>query len=838
MTNRSNPLRYSAAVVDADGHSIGTCFQVRPALFVTSAHVVRPSGKTALEGLTIVPLVGGASLAATVGKVDQLNDLAELHATGELESSAPGFVATDSNHPGDRMAVTGFGEIADARTHEYASTAGTWDGPGSVDSIRVGEMTAPGLVRGMSGAAVVHPATGLVAGIVRSRYIAADHYLTNRVWVARTEALAELIPGIELEASYDRSKPTWARSLPTARGFVGRQSSLARLNAMSSAGRSRLAVQALGGQGKTALLEAFAHDLRTRSPDTRILWPRTDPSTPSFEQFVDDLLDLLEQQFARRLQVDAKCRLLADLAGTEPTYLVVDNWEKFDGDRNFVELLADLSRSVSVVVATRRDPNASKLSQQLGFMMQVVNLHDEDPVDLEFFKGMVALYGAGHDIDLSRADQASLLQLTSGNALALQWIIAELVAGRTPSSLLRGLNSSGSQLMQRIFSRIWQRLSRKERLVLVALLEFETPPRRELLASVAGVPQGAVELLVRTLEDNSLVRYSPDAGRISAHPLTLEYVRERARMMAWSRRAVKARFETAVFRLCREYGGDDWRWNHFDLLDAELSNVWKLVQLKSAQGRSDELVELRNLLTLFLSIRGHWDRRLELSSAAIEAAPTPAIKARILVYDVCYVFLKRGDIERARRAAEEASSLLSGGKDQLDLANVKRHLGRIEHELGNWEAAEALYSASRELYVTADPEYGAFLDWDLGDLATSRGDFDAALRLFESAYTSSAELDGKSRAVHAMAAGSLGQIALESHDFEKAQRYLEEEHQISFAIGRADEMALSSRRLGTLWLAVGENQVGEELLSTALGIFRQLGDLVQAAQCEAQLAHL
>jgi len=289
---------------------------------------------------------------------------------------------------------------------------------------------------------------------------------------------------------------------------------------------------------------------------------------------------------------------------------------------------------------------------------------------------------------------------------------------------------------------------------------------------------------------------------------------------------------------CRRYGGDDWRWGHFDLLDAELPNIWKLIEVTRRQGRDRELVELRNLLTLFLSIRGHWDRRVELATAAAAAAASPQTKARIHIYDLCYVHLKRGEIDAARVEAMTALRLLSNRADDADLANVKRHLGRIAQESGQFEEAAQLYRESRVLYVQSDEEYGAFLDWDLGDLAAAGGNKVLAATYFESAYFASKGRSGKSEAVHAMAARSLGETALEDDDLVRAQELLEEAHQISFAVGRADEMALSSLGLGSLWATVGEREVAIGLVTGAMMLFRQLGDRPRVDECEVLLRAL
>jgi hypothetical protein len=150
------------------------------------------------DAVSVAPLADGADRPATVHSVDEARDAAVLVCDVPLEGSAGGLVATDSVVPGTDVAISGVAQIDDEKALRYGSTSGHWQGSAlREDGVALGQLTAPGLVKGMSGAPVCRVGDNGVLGMVSARYNSADQWLRNWVWVIRTEDLRPMMAGVQ-----------------------------------------------------------------------------------------------------------------------------------------------------------------------------------------------------------------------------------------------------------------------------------------------------------------------------------------------------------------------------------------------------------------------------------------------------------------------------------------------------------------------------------------------------------------------------------------------------------------------------------------------------------------
>jgi hypothetical protein len=200
MTRPAEIPGYLGRVLDSSGGGVGTC-QVAPGVLVTAWHVVdglgvgEPGGKVLINQLGTDPSAGGAA-PARVRAVDAVRDLAVLVCDRPLDEYVVGLVESDSVAAGTGVAVSGVAHVP-GEDFRCTSATGSWEGPAMrADQVAMGQVKASGVARGMSGAPVRRAADGRVAGVVSGRYNAGDVWLQHSVWVARSEDLAVLVPGV------------------------------------------------------------------------------------------------------------------------------------------------------------------------------------------------------------------------------------------------------------------------------------------------------------------------------------------------------------------------------------------------------------------------------------------------------------------------------------------------------------------------------------------------------------------------------------------------------------------------------------------------------------------
>ncbi|MFF0819218.1 serine protease [Micromonospora haikouensis] len=194
-------------VLNQDGVSVGTCFQVHPGVLVTAFHVLQQAlaidPDLELEVGRVVyfsSLDGPDSLhfPAQVFAVDKRADLAVLKAENALSGSISHLMRSDIPQPGDEFQLVGFGTLRESYFDaEYMrlSARGRWNGvERQGDGFLIASGDAPGTAKGMSGCPVIRGVDNAVIGVLSGRYNSVDGWSHGRVWISRVESLLPLIP--------------------------------------------------------------------------------------------------------------------------------------------------------------------------------------------------------------------------------------------------------------------------------------------------------------------------------------------------------------------------------------------------------------------------------------------------------------------------------------------------------------------------------------------------------------------------------------------------------------------------------------------------------------------
>lgn len=121
---------YLGRVLDEDGESAGTCFQVAAGVLVTAWHVLDEIGAAHRDAAVAVdPLAGGDGLGAAVARVDPVYDLAVLVSGTGLPAVAGALTATDALALRTAVTATGHAVPDDpGHTYRFLNAPGEWVG--------------------------------------------------------------------------------------------------------------------------------------------------------------------------------------------------------------------------------------------------------------------------------------------------------------------------------------------------------------------------------------------------------------------------------------------------------------------------------------------------------------------------------------------------------------------------------------------------------------------------------------------------------------------------------------------------------------------------------------
>lgn len=566
---------YIGRILDANASPTGTCFQVMPGVLVTALHVLKDLGVVEVgPQVAVDPLRGGKALGARVTRIDGKHDLAVLIADRPLPTTAGRLAETDGVPLATKVAVTGYAQVDDASGHTYRflEAIGEWAGGTTRDgSIRLGCMISNRILPGMSGAPVVDNDDAII-GVVSGRYNSADGWLSDNVWVVRTEDLSPLLTGLadvatrlqsltgvssDIHQQGDEtsrppqnfaSKPAirWVHGGIPADHFAGRLNELARLvHWVQDSDVNVIGVTAWGGAGKTALVTELIqrHDaLTTRTFHGLFAWSFYED--PVVEHWARNFLSWASTTFDLSPQASPLPVQVLEILKEVPVLLVLDGLEVIQespSHHEFGRLLDGALRAVLVGICLMETSSLAILTSRFPF------------ADLEHFDGASArmlevppltppdgaqLLKEGGASWLSTQQRLELVALVDGHALAVS-VLAALLRARIPTPDLEDLISelrTASRTdvrVAKVLNFYASRLDEADRALISIVSLFQQPVEAPAILSL-----GAHDYL-----DHALANWSPadveiacrqrlaglvtwhSEGLVSAHPLVRDVFR-------------------------------------------------------------------------------------------------------------------------------------------------------------------------------------------------------------------------------------------------------------------------------------------------------------------------
>lgn len=300
-----------------------------------------------------------------------------------------------------------------------------------------------------------------------------------------------------------------------------------------------VAIEGLGGLGKTSLADALARELAGDIHFREIAWVsarrRLFQLSGEIEkldhlpnltltELVDRCIDQFELAGLRR-QADAeKLAGLKDFIKAQPCLIIVDNLESAADYHSFVSRLMAMVNPSKVLITSRyslRDVSGVSI-------LTLKQLTRKDTLAL--IRHEAQTRGLSELANASEKELSPIYDVTGGNPLATKLIVGQIYTLSLPTALARFGEAKGrpvEELLIYLYEAAWQELDDHARQVLQAmLLVTEEGGRIEQIAATAELDENTVASCLHRLATLSLVNVGGNLQerRYALHQLTQTFV--------------------------------------------------------------------------------------------------------------------------------------------------------------------------------------------------------------------------------------------------------------------------------------------------------------------------
>jgi len=671
------------------------------------------------------------------------------------------------------------------------------------------------------------------------------HLITERE--RTTESIAELKALLETGGLPDEvAAPVMGNAPPLPPRYVPRKevSSLRDLLLSPENRSAAIAVQGMGGVGKTTLAIALCHDEQVIEAFPHgILWATLGPQADvlswqaTWGKALDDDLTGLPDAKARAAR-------LRSLLQHKRCLLVIDDvWDAAHlplmqvGGPQCVTLVTTRERKVAQKVSLARDLGvlepeqaialleqwagemaegekavAGELARRLGYLPLALALAGAQAQDGETWDDLLAAFRDVQEADVTVLDLDDPTMRDESLKLAFDLSVERLGDAMPEQFAMLGVFAAGREapFAAEAAAAVW---------------DVEPTPAKKTLGRLARAA-----LLDR--EDDSY----------SLHLLLGDYAR--SRLDQATRQSAEAGHRAYYLGVAQR---SEQEWQAAEAALPQMRAAWGRVPRDDADGLCAWAIATHR----FFRMRGRRDDEratlevLEASSATSQA-PLP---------DVAYLWAEYyeavGDYAQAQAAAERALAAARGRADVAGEGACLAQLGLIARRQGDYDEAQDWYNRALELLQgeEAHPDGKAQVLNGLGTVHRQQGRLEEARACYEQALALSRE--SGNRRHEAQALNYLGAVAYRQRNFAEAVAYHRQALEIRRAIGdRAGEgvslfdLALATRDMGDYGQAQGYFSEALDIQQTTRnrweeinvwnslgGMYQQLGDLPKAQAC-------
>lgn len=660
----------------------------------------------------------------------------------------------------------------------------------------------------------------------------------------------------EAQNALPPSKAAPMHNLPPRELFIGRQKEKKRVLDGLASSYPVLAVEGLGGMGKTALAKETAWlctHVQAREPSDEppqyeaIIWIDGQDGHLSLNDMLDAIAGVLDYRFIVSLSLEEKTAEINKQLRTKACLIIVDNFETVL-DVGVGEFIARIPEPPSKALVTTRERllrgawaiDIGKMEQKDAFTM----IENEG-------KRLGLRY-------LENADSntlAAIYDATGGNPLAIRLSLGMLRnSGLSLDEILERLTSADDdELFEVLFKRDWYDLLKDDepsKAVLMTMALLSRTISRDAVEAGSDVHHAYLRTSIKRLIELSLVDVSDGHGnapqRLHMHSLTRVFVRKEL--------ASREDMETVIKNRLVEYflAYAEARANTYASevsvreLELERHNIIQFAGLAAEHSRAcDErnlheiVIRYSTAMSSFLWGRGYWNDKLKLCEDAIEACRrlNDPISLASQLCAKGRIYLWRGNVAIAQQCAEESKVAIGQFKDGAVWSITLRLEAQIATRLGDYDRAEILLGQVLEFApMTVDDNGQAATLIELGIIAEKQ----SKLKVARERFTQALKLDEQLETVEGQAVtlSHLANIVLSLGEVDEAKRLFERGLELANQVNRISTAGRCQVGLARISLLQKDREAALPVAEAARENFTKLGmtDMVDEAREVASLA--
>lgn len=623
-------------------------------------------------------------------------------------------------------------------------------------------------------------------------------------------------------------------NLPGREDFIGREQSIAKV--MKSLDRRTwlIAINGIGGVGKSSLALEVAHRLKETDKYAGIVWisaksffltPRgikgivTKGPTLSFaDDLMRAIISVAGLEEVPNETLESKDKRVKDFlaSSSSPYLIIIDNLETVNdkGIESFLESLEDTKFNKIQVLATSRITTAMS-----GRLINLEELDREESVKLiqhEAEKMDMTFLTLATSLDKSKYEEL-LNELVTGCAglpLAIKWTIARAkLTGASFQKILSELKNTEGDLLKYIFKTTYTSLS--------------TDPRALLLSVPAFVNKIPKQFLLKIIrEDSNLSKAIEELTHlylIQPDPTTLTYKDERFIALPITKLYVRS--------LWSETPGTDRE--YLTLSTRYYEEFWSIFEEKGDASNLEDDFENSLFLLEWCFDTGQWNRVVELVGSLEKY-----VKQRGLLADRIHICT----------LGAKSASYMSDGKTVMKFS---QSVGKVHKQMGEYEIAEKIFKESLEFYrAIGDKANEAESSMQVGICQEHRAEYSTkqisreiklsnlneALKQYRLSYGLFSEMNNKPR--EAQLLHLVGRVLRHLERYDESEKELLKALHLKSEMGRPVEIAITQHEIARLRHLQRRIQEAVDLYEKSISTLTQFGATKDVANAKWRYSQL